>query len=74
MGSPVQRVCEALSKHEIEVTAEVAQKALGDNFGVEQDAVDAIKVSQRDAKSSVKTKVLQKMRPRKKKGQRNANR
>ena len=62
MGSPVQRVCEALSKHEIEVTAEVAQKALGDNFGVEQDAVDAIKqVSQRDKKSSVKNMVWQKI-------------
>ena len=75
MGSPVQRVCEALSKHEIEVTAEVALKALHENYYDEQDAVDAIKVLQK--KSSVKNKVLQKIRPRgKKKGlsQRNPNR
>ena len=75
MGSPVQRVCEALSKHEIEVTAEVAQKALGDNFGVEQDAVDAIKqVSQRDKKSSVKNMVWQKISKKKGLSQRNPNR
>ena len=58
-----------------EVTAEVAQKALGDNFGVEQDAVDAIKqVSQRDKKSSVKNMVWQKISKKKGLSQRNPNR